>query len=385
MLDKLPPELIDNILVLACPSTSWPDRNRYDCLRRSFLYRCCLVSKGVKERAQALLWKNVVVESKRLAKSLKLLLAQGGAHELKLQTRVLTGCTSHGLVAVARFFPNLVEVRLDQFPSNKVSTAKLEEITSATGASSLVPLLHHLSSSLSSSLAVSSLAIEGFDLWWGRQNTTYWSKQFSFTKVTQLTVTNIAFESSAQAESFFSREVFPSLRALALSACRTSRSRNIYPPISLSLLKQLLLLQINWSASDGTPPSFYETKAPVLHTIPFYHRAMQDRALLEAAGVFHLRICVQDFTSLASSDLRDYAALVASSVKPRSFHLPLLWRNTKPRTSFLPTEALDELLEACEKNGVEVVWCKEGDETEYTVSQEFWEYAWRLKKEQRED
>lgn len=42
---------------------------------------------------------------------------------------------------------------------------------------------------------------------------------------------------------------------------------------------------------------------------------------------------------------------------------------------------VSELLDACRRNNVEVVWCREGQETESAVSEEFWEYAKRIKAE----
>lgn len=61
MLDRLPDEIIDVILELACPPLQWPDYPEKGQDRLSLLRSMILVSKDVGSRAQAMLWREPVL------------------------------------------------------------------------------------------------------------------------------------------------------------------------------------------------------------------------------------------------------------------------------------------------------------------------------------
>jgi hypothetical protein len=73
--------------------------------------------------------------------------------------------------------------------------------------------------------------------------------------------------------------------------------------------------------------------------------------------------------------------LVASPSRPLSLHLPVFWRTVDMDKYLETVKVVDILIEACQQNKVEVVWCAKGKETEYAISSEFWQYAKRVKAE----
>jgi hypothetical protein len=129
MLDKLPSELIDHVLVLACPPTEFPDRSYCNRERRHILFTASLVSKRIKERAQALLWREVVVETDKEVAILTALVKGDEKKELMAKTRVLGGSYSINLAslnALASGFPELKEVQLVEF--GKLESTDLEQL-----------------------------------------------------------------------------------------------------------------------------------------------------------------------------------------------------------------------------------------------------------------
>ncbi|GAA5890700.1 hypothetical protein JCM6882_000629 [Rhodosporidiobolus microsporus] len=61
MLDRLPPEILDDILLLAAPPPRYDDEPHREPERRKTLLACCLVSKALCSCAQRLLWGNIVL------------------------------------------------------------------------------------------------------------------------------------------------------------------------------------------------------------------------------------------------------------------------------------------------------------------------------------
>jgi hypothetical protein len=118
MLDKLPPELIDHVLVLACPSTAWPDRLSCDRERHHTLFAASLVSKRIKERAQALLWRDVVIETDKEVEVLTVFVKREEPKGLMAKTRLLGGSERNEippLTALASGSPQLKEVQFVQW------------------------------------------------------------------------------------------------------------------------------------------------------------------------------------------------------------------------------------------------------------------------------
>jgi hypothetical protein len=114
MLDKLPPELINHILVLACPSPGWPDHLYLDGDPRCLLRNASLVSKRIKERAQTLLWREVVVEMGKEVEVLASLVKGDETKGLMAQTRPPGGSERNELpmlTALALGFPQLKKVQ----------------------------------------------------------------------------------------------------------------------------------------------------------------------------------------------------------------------------------------------------------------------------------
>ncbi|GAA6036086.1 hypothetical protein JCM8097_006606 [Rhodosporidiobolus ruineniae] len=124
MLDRLPPEILDTILVLTYPPSPWPDKDDVDKERRQNLRSLSLVSKAVGTRAQLLLWREFVVghyhslaaagrglnRQKSLAAEVRTVRAYGAAAVLEVFSKRKT-CTGTRNLQVARGWLSWKHVR----------------------------------------------------------------------------------------------------------------------------------------------------------------------------------------------------------------------------------------------------------------------------------
>jgi hypothetical protein len=151
----------------------------------------------------------------------------------------------------------------------------------------------------------------------------------------QLAIVDVGFTSPLHATVFFQTTFFPSLRALALSACNnTTAHKHFFPELVAPFMEQLDVLQLKWNRFvDRNPPSLFSSTTPTLYTDSAINDSRRLQALLTAAPQ-HLRIVPHTRTdpnwqtslSTALSTLSDLSILVASPSKPLSLHLPVFWR-----------------------------------------------------------
>lgn len=84
--------------------------------------------------------------------------------------------------------------------------------------------------------------------------------------ITSLSVVSLGFAVAQRAESFFTVDVFPSLKALAISPCIELHTKeHFFPSLPLPLLQQLKMLQVECELPELIPSSLFSTDTPVLY------------------------------------------------------------------------------------------------------------------------
>ncbi|BGP15443.1 hypothetical protein JCM10213_005056 [Rhodosporidiobolus nylandii] len=351
MLDRLPLELLDEVLLLATlpPSPAGPST------RKTTLQACSLVNKAVGARAQPLLWREVEVATTKQVKAAAKHADQLGSLVRKLRLQTVAVGPLPRVLALGTVCSNLVEVDLSLHSSSKVDLLDLESVP-------------HLRTLTLQHLELVASAPSAF-----------------LTKLEHLSLRSVN-AASAVYSSLLTQQSLPSLSALALALADTYVSDFFRNPLAVSALPDLFrqqLLALQFRASQlGAFPSTCQASSNILLT-----RTHSDQALRPALARFaapHVQLAYVpsiDETTYNYSyrsvrcALKALHVLVLSSSKPQSLHLPVSLHPDS--TSHLDTlrKNTDKLLRACEAQGVEVVWRTEGPEADWKVSQDFLRYV----------
>ncbi|BGP13630.1 hypothetical protein JCM10213_007806 [Rhodosporidiobolus nylandii] len=371
MLDRLPAELLDEILDLAAPVLDWPAGSRE---RRETLRRCCLVCKAVKARAQPLLWRDVDFSPPARVRDLD----KAVSCKPELAELVKTFKDKFAVSALPRLV-NLVRLSL-------VGTVSLVDLHAFSSFPDLADL--HLQG-----VSLSRLAQE---------------RPLHFPSIRQLALLNVTFRTLEEMEILLDASILPELRALSIAGLSDgTTSRRVLPSLPPRLRDRLDVLEVYTSdvslldervlarpavlvLGNIQNRSFTwldhasqaeHIRLPPLNRLPEVAEG-QDLSLDDIHNVIYLKRITADLHTLLAS-------------KPAS-RLRCLYVPTVPFSSAVSeddTSALEEvrafkrMLKACEAKGIEVVELKEEKALEYSVrrfypiSREVWRRMKQLKQE----
>ncbi|GAA6035746.1 hypothetical protein JCM8097_005680 [Rhodosporidiobolus ruineniae] len=126
MLDRLPPEILDAILVLTYPPSPWPDKDDVDKERRQSVTKLSLVCKAVSVIAQDLLWRKVSIVSEDLDVTRRL---QKLKTPLKAKVRTTRTSSHVALQEMLVVMPQCSGARKLQFSSNLAKQLDMIQIS----------------------------------------------------------------------------------------------------------------------------------------------------------------------------------------------------------------------------------------------------------------
>ncbi|GAA5878217.1 hypothetical protein JCM8547_003159 [Rhodosporidiobolus lusitaniae] len=305
-----------------------------------------------------MLWRTIVLRKAEQVASLIRLLQSKQVDELVRCVRVLRGrdvfCATR-LVNILPHLPAQVEVELVGLEKE----VRMEEIAVLS--------------------SIASLSLFRLDL----------TSTTRLSSLVQLSFVSICLFPSTSA-TFLVPSNLPSLRALSLANCHTPEGYLLLPTVPSSLLDQLHMLQLFTPNPSIVPSHTFTSSTPVLLTIQHQlYQPLLDKLL--ATKPPHLRVLPRRASETVPSKdhvrstalLFHLRALVESSSRPRSLHLPVFLRDLDPTSFPISTERLSGLLEACRKCGVEVLWHGETDEAQTKISKEWWRYVKRSRRSSR--
>ncbi|GAA6036096.1 hypothetical protein JCM8097_006612 [Rhodosporidiobolus ruineniae] len=333
MLDRLPPEILDAILVLTYPPSPWPDDLDVDKERRQTLCRLSLVCRAVGSRSQRVLWRKLNFGERDGAKVERLV-----NRKTPLLEALLGAC------------PGLKKL---QSSSKSVSWEQLE------------------------SLSVGTLALRNSEL------------LLSFSPPSSSALAHLTFHdvvlSQKGADDLLQPGVLPLLRVFELSHCRSAHTGDRYfPSISSTFAQQLDLLLIRIvDTLKNPPPALLGLPTVVLVATPCHWNLPE----LFAQGLSHLHIPAHPsptYTSIFVNDLvNDLLISLSPSTTLNSLSLPTTFMDDSRFTRFSLSnlQRRDELLKALKTSGVEMFW---HDDVQPIFPKAFWAYAKRLKAEAAE-
>ncbi|GAA5869531.1 hypothetical protein JCM8547_001516 [Rhodosporidiobolus lusitaniae] len=347
MLDRLPPELIDHILLLAIPSLiPWPLDQDADAERRRILRTFCLVSHILRDQA---------LDGCSLAEQVRV-----------LDVRRLDGM--HELEGLLRRVEGVQEVVFSGWRNARLS-----------GLAALPDL--------------STLSFLGVQF--------SWKPTFRLSSLVQLNLKNGRFPPD-YSSTLFATSALPSLRVLAVGIC-TSSTEQFIPSLSPSFLSQLDMVQMHATPSAlntvTLPPVYCDSPTPVLFTNPWEPSPTGHELLhLQTLRPRHLRILSMSLwsfvanTHAANTLLTDLSTFLhlppSSSSSPLlSLHLPSFLQSINTTTTPVTYGLLQKVLKRCEEGKVEVVWYEEGYEERWMISKGFWRWAkgWKERRREREE
>ncbi|GAA6036074.1 hypothetical protein JCM8097_006600 [Rhodosporidiobolus ruineniae] len=338
MLDRLPPEILDAILVLTYSPAPWPDMSDKDKERRDSLYRFSLVCRALSFRAQILLW-----GLPGLAEAVKTVRTNGSAH------------SGDGLPLLR-------------------ACLGVKELQSVGGKAKWDDL---------AGLSLTTLDLRG--IWLFLPPTTL---SLPVTRLSFLDMT-ISEDDSAR---LFTREVLPHVQALWLGKSLSPTSRGWrFPAVPPAFAQQLDLLVVESNEDTPVPPSLLSLPTTVIVSANFGPDLSALIALnpprirsIEASSAFEADGWTSPgfFDGLLSPQIAALTAYVASPTPPTSLHLLRFLRTLDPSNWPRFRATFDVLLEACERNKVEVFW--HDDDEAGAFPESFWAYAKRLKAEAAE-
>ncbi|GAA6036152.1 hypothetical protein JCM8097_006643 [Rhodosporidiobolus ruineniae] len=365
MLGRLPPELVDRILELTHGPAPFPDPDDVDQERRCTLYRCCLVCRDLRQRAQPLLQRQVTLRTTAAESDFVRLLGSTQAGELRPRVRVLRAGSAVGkdvLRATIGALPGLEEIHVMQ---TRMLSSDLADLAAP------IVLLSDV-----------SLA------------------RYGPTRPTMIVSISIHFhECYVYLDSFFTAELFPSLRALALGGLcgdddvvRPFQIARPFRPPPAAFCNQLEVCQI-WTGGLPVRARFEtdNSRTPVL-----------DYRLVGLAGVYppfpaatspHLRILFSPaFTASTSASYESLSRLLLDLVKLGQRAAPLKALHL-PRVLLTLLSSAPEVLQnvhkifvgLVQKKGADLVYHDEDEDDMWVVSQHFWRYAKELKAREVEE
>ncbi|GAA6043763.1 hypothetical protein JCM8097_006661 [Rhodosporidiobolus ruineniae] len=364
MLDRLPPELLLDILDLALPP---PSSTQSSSERKRALLACAQVSSRIRPAAQALLWRDVVLSRRphldRFKRAVQLV--QGREDDLPSRVRTLRLLEEQAALAEAvLLLPELpyveeLHLRLRYSGDGDLErwSSHLSKLRSLQLVSTQVP------SPFNPTLCFPSLVILRFDGF--------------------LLPPHIPILANLTAA------LFPSLCVLALnSITRLSSDPSLPDP---GLLAQLDFLQVSWMGSGAR--GGWQTYPPLAEAVPrtlwvFHAADLSLGHVITRTRAKHIFIRSsakresEAFFETLAVLLRSLKSLPADSTALRSLHLRPL---AEPLDG--DEEGMErELEEQCRRCGVELVWLsREEDEMVDGVAAPFWRYAKRLREKEEKE
>ncbi|GAA5890682.1 hypothetical protein JCM6882_000624 [Rhodosporidiobolus microsporus] len=358
MLDRLPPEILDDILLLAASPPHHHDG--YQSKERT-LSSCCQVSRALCARAQPLLWRDVVLlgpqedGSREFRQFAKLLWLDFGKKDEDLKERLeqsvprlmalvrtfrieeydlsSTARVAMLLAVLASLPPTVQQVQLD-IGYSRGSCKPLSLLRLAPVATSLRTLTCCFTAFAGNSIVLSSLTI------------------LSLTEVTA---------SLSTFSALFSSCTLPALRVLAFKAMfsRGETRDNSFEALTPTFLSQLDLFHLTTDDLTHLPNAV--CAGPFALVVSWAYPRELDRALriLQRLNLSNLQLhlphifCI-DLDSHSLGTLSDARHVFASLPSLRAFHLPPF----ADRRNLLPSvrSGLTALVQTCETRGVEVCY-----------------------------
>ncbi|BGP15356.1 hypothetical protein JCM10213_001452 [Rhodosporidiobolus nylandii] len=336
MLDRLPPELLDKVLLLAAPP-----RHDYDTERNRQLVVFCGVSKRLHAQAQRLLWRDVHLEPDNAVNLFADALCSEPGEHLKLRIRTMSLCCQDDwsvAVELLPRLPNLVELTLVCDGSTRAEPP-LEALPELPGLKRLNLL---------------GAGVGGFGA-------------ASFPSVTSVYMgACFILDDDGELDSYvLEPAAFPSLRALSLRNLSNNDPRyfNPYAAISPGILEQLDALEVclDW-ITDVLPADYLSPSVPAILELSVFDLANVREVDITNALPRHLHLTRYPerhgiSPAVVCTALRKLASLLPSSPALFSLHLPSSLRHVTDAG-----DTLSALVQKCEEQGTEVIWNDEEGE-----------------------
>jgi hypothetical protein len=381
VLDRLPAEILDEILLLAgtvplrkqlVHGPLWTTEKR-----EKTLSSACLVSKGVCARAQALLWKQLILRGAssqtRFNRLKAVLRTERGTALAKSVRRVhALNINIEFLNEFLRKTTDVQDLHLERLRTSyapPVDWSILPTLSSAY----LLPFLVSLIELTAFLLAeLTSLALIDVELHSS-------STPFLLSSLSSLTIARSS-SSAARPAPLLDAQNSPSLRALSLDP---HHDRQENPSIPSALLDNLEVVQ-HYRPSPPLPHNI-----PTLFTFDPYHPTSTSSSahLRYLPEYTHILSLLNHSPGSVEHDLKTLLACVhSSSSSPRSLSLPSFLHTSDPMGALrdLPStrRRVGQLLAACEEGNVEVIWHEDDWRSPHTVSPSFRHYAKELKRKE---
>ncbi|GAA5914050.1 hypothetical protein JCM6882_001833 [Rhodosporidiobolus microsporus] len=354
MLDRLPPELLDHILELAVPPASTLNEAKP---REETLRQCSLVSQAVRERAQALLWRDVVVRIPAQAARLLQLVKEGDVGDLRRATKSVQWLfkapprydqieevvqLSSGLQHLELVFSS-VPVAVEQFGAKTVASLTTLSLWNA----SLLP-----------------------------EPTTF----LPFPRLSTLEFEGVYMCPAAMSK-LLTPTALPSLRALFLGQFDQDGDP-VFPKLAPAFVSRLEDFQLTFSPglAPPIPPSTFEFAPPAALIVEISDlESLLEHIAADPDFTLPPHLFFDTFYGVRTTDNGPRFSILTSVVLAyptplQSIHLPI---------SLLLSQAfhvyLEDLLSLCDKRSIDVVWRQEEQAFCMSFSQTFRRYARRLK------
>jgi hypothetical protein len=393
MLDRLPAEILDEVLLAATsppPSQAIQTSIELERERSSLLSSLCLVSSALRASAQELLWRDLELRRfpPRLAKFAAVLQTKRGA-VLAKATRTIRALHAglplvHSLLKVSTNVRELhvedayqghhqFDLRmLQKLPSQSLSSCIFVDTTDKEAHADLVKL--------------GLFSIETVPL----------SHPILLPSLTSLSLNKVTIPEADFAQLLHS-DALPSLKAVAANGCYKQAPLDCFcHDITLDplLLSGLDMIQ---HKEPGLPSLHCPPTVTAFVTFSFL-REPQDppprSRLLYRPSRDELWTVHAGYDSGGIVYTLGCLAASIPTLLPLSLHLPVFLRSITPARPLSPWRLLtwsdlwetrrqvDEVLEACAKAGVEVVWSEDLDTDDRVVSLSCWRHAKGLKAKQ---
>ncbi|GAA6035766.1 hypothetical protein JCM8097_005690 [Rhodosporidiobolus ruineniae] len=356
MLDRLPPEILDAILVLSYPPSPWPDEDDVDKERRQSLTKLSLVCKAVSAVAQDLLWRKLSFESDddlELTRRLQKL-------ETPLRAKVRTVRTKKraALQEMLVVVPQCPGVKKLQCTDGRTTLEQLSSFPT-------LRTIELFSLEIWPEPSLNPLSLQPFNLVHLSLLAVYVFQQDDFDRLLQ-------------------PDVLPNLLTLWIGHCGYHHAlRGYVPLVSSNLAKQLDMIQISLRYRPGgdepPSPSFWTLPTAILVTHVLSPPGVLPKPLPTLPS--HVRIVVDPDSgaksdTLVSKNLDSLASCITPLISLRTLVLPSFLRRLD-HSMPASVSKRDDLLKTCTAKKVDVVWHDE--EAELSFSKAFWAYAKRLK------
>ncbi|GAA5827957.1 hypothetical protein JCM11251_005666 [Rhodosporidiobolus azoricus] len=349
----LPPELVDDILEFAAPAASTLNEAKP---REDTLSACCLVSRTFRERAQPILWRDVVFRQPNGPARFLEVVKEGGVGDLRRTVRSIRWLNKSAprydrIEEVVRLSSGLKELEL-VFSSTPVAVEQFGEKTLT--------------------------ALTSLSLW----NVSLLPVPASFPTFPHLTTLEFegVYVPPETLDKLLTSSTLPSLCALSLGQFDYG-GRAVFPQLDPAFLAQLKDFQLTFSAglTPPFPPEILDSSSPVALIIEINDlEDLEEHVAANPNSVLPPHLFFDSFYAPRETICTPYsrlaALLLASPTPIQSIHLPVSLLLTPDHN-----QELEILLVQCEEQEVEVVWRQEEQAFLMGLSESFRRYARAVK------